>query len=47
MKLMSPLARYHIIYLIIKLIRNNPMFIWLEDCSISIKPFIDPFSPTS
>ncbi len=33
-------------FLIIKLIRINPMFIRLEDCSISIGPFIDPLSPT-
>jgi hypothetical protein len=47
MKLMSPLAHYHIIYLIIKLIRINPMFIRIEDCSIFIGPFIDPLSPAS
>jgi hypothetical protein len=47
MKLLLPLAHYHIIYLIIKLIRINPMFLQLEDCSIFIGPFIDPLSPIS
>jgi hypothetical protein len=47
MKLLLPLAHYHIIYLIIKFIRINPMVIWLEDCLIFIKPFIDPLSPAS
>jgi hypothetical protein len=47
MKLMLPLAHYHIIYLIIKLIRINPMFIRFEDYSISIGPFIDPLSLAS
>jgi len=47
MKLLLPLAHYHIIYLIIKLIRINPMFLQLEDCFISIGPFIDPLSPAS
>ncbi len=47
MKLLLPLAHYHIIYLIIKLIRINPMLIRLEDCSISIGPFIEPPSPAS
>jgi hypothetical protein len=44
MKLLLPLTHYHIIYLIIKLIRINRMFIQIEDCSISIGPFIDPLS---
>jgi hypothetical protein len=47
MKLVLPLAHYHIIYLIIKLIRINAMLPRLEDCSISIGPFTDPLSPTS
>jgi len=47
MKLLLPLALYHIIYLIIKLIQINPMFLRLENCSISTRPFIDPLSPTS
>jgi hypothetical protein len=47
MKLLLPLAHYHIIYLIIKLIQINPMFLWLEDCSVSIGPFTDPLSPAS
>jgi hypothetical protein len=41
MKLMLPLPPYHIIYLIVKLSQINLMFIRLEDCSISIGPFID------
>jgi len=41
MKLLLPLAHYHIIYLIIKLFQINFMFIWLEDYSIFIKPFIN------
>jgi hypothetical protein len=44
MKLLLPLAHYHIIYLIIKLIRINLMLLRLEDCSISIEPFTDPLS---
>jgi hypothetical protein len=47
MKLLLPLAHYHIIYLIIKLIRINPMFLGFEDYSISIGPLTDPLSPTS
>jgi hypothetical protein len=47
MKLLLSLAHYHIIYLIIKLIRINPMLIQLEDCFISIGPFIDPLSHAS
>jgi hypothetical protein len=47
MKLMLPLAHYHIIYLIIKLIWINPMFIRLENCSIFIGPIIDPLSLAS
>jgi hypothetical protein len=47
MKLLLPLAHYHIIYLIIKLIQINLMFLQLENCSISIRPFTDPLSPTS
>jgi hypothetical protein len=47
MKLLLPLAHYHIIYLITKLIRINPMFLRLEDCSISIGPIIDPLSLAS
>jgi hypothetical protein len=40
-------THYHTIYLIFKLIRIIPMFIRIEDCSISIGPFIDPLSPAS
>jgi hypothetical protein len=47
MKFMSPLPPYHTIYLIVKLFRINRMLIKLEDCSISIRPFIDPLSPVS
>jgi len=47
MKLLLPLAHYHIVYLIIKLIQINPMFLWFEDCSIFIEPFINPLSPVS
>jgi hypothetical protein len=47
MNFLLPLAHYHIIYLIIKLIQINPKFLWLEDYSIFIAPFTDPFSPTS
>ncbi len=42
MKLLLPLAHYHITYLIIKLIQIDRMFLRLEDCSISIGPFTDP-----
>jgi hypothetical protein len=42
MKLLLSLAYYHIVYLIIKLIWINPMFLVLEDYSISIGPFINP-----
>jgi hypothetical protein len=41
MKLMLPLPPYHIIYLVVKLFRINLMLIRLENCSISIGPFID------
>ncbi len=47
MKFLLSLAHYHIIYLIIKLIRINPMLLRLEDYSISIGPFTNPLSPTS
>jgi len=47
MKLVLPLPPYHIIYLIVKLFRINLMFIRLEDCSISIRPFIDTPSTAS
>jgi len=47
MKLLLPLTHHHNIYLIIKLIQINPMFLRLEDCSISIRPFTDPLSPAS
>jgi hypothetical protein len=47
MKLLLPLAHYHITYLIIKLIRIDRMFLWLEDCSIFIRPFTDPLSLAS
>jgi hypothetical protein len=47
MKLLLPLAHYHITYLIIKLIRIDRMFLHREDYSISIGPFIDPLSPIS
>ncbi len=43
MKLLLLLAHYHIVYLIIKLIQINPMFIRLKDHPIFIKPFIDPY----
>jgi len=42
MKLLLSLAHYHIVYLIIKLIRINPTFLRLEDYSISIGPFTNP-----
>jgi hypothetical protein len=29
------------------LIRIDRIFLWLEDCSISIGPFTNPLSPTS
>jgi hypothetical protein len=49
--LVSPLlwswAHYHTIYLIVKLIRINLMFIRLKDCSISIGPFINTSSTVS
>jgi hypothetical protein len=41
---MLPLAHYHSIYLIVKLIRINLMFIQLEDCSSFIGPFINTLS---
>jgi hypothetical protein len=44
MKLLLSLAYYHIVYLIIKLIWINPMFLLLEDYSISIGPFTNPLS---
>jgi hypothetical protein len=47
MKFLLPLAHYHTIYLIIKLIQIDLMFIQFENCSISIGPFINPFSPAS
>jgi hypothetical protein len=47
MKLLLSLAHYHITYLIVKLIRIDRMFLWLEDYSISIGPFTDPLSPAS
>jgi hypothetical protein len=47
MKLLLPLAHYHIAYLTINLIRINPMFIRLENCPIFIGPSIDPLSPAS
>jgi hypothetical protein len=47
MKLMLPLAPYHTIYLIVKLFRINLMLIRLDDCFISIEPFIDTFSTAS
>jgi hypothetical protein len=47
MKLLLPLAYYHIIYFIIKLIRINPMLPRLEDYSISVGPFTDPLSLAS
>jgi hypothetical protein len=43
MKLLLSLAHYHIVYLIIKLIWINPMFLQLENCSIFIGPFTNPF----
>jgi len=46
MKLLLSLAHYHIVYLIIKLIWIYPTFLQVEDCSISIGPFINP-PPTS
>jgi hypothetical protein len=46
MKFLLSLAYYHIIYLIIKLIRINPMFLRLKDYSISIGPFTDGLSLT-
>jgi hypothetical protein len=46
-KLLLPLALYHIVYLIIKLIRINPKFIQLEDCPIFIELSIDPLSLAS
>jgi hypothetical protein len=42
MKLLLSLAYYHDIYLIIKLIWINPMFLLLEDYSIFIGPFTNP-----
>jgi hypothetical protein len=42
MRLLFSLAHYHIVYLIIKLILINPSFLWLEDCSIFVGPFINP-----
>jgi hypothetical protein len=47
MKLLLPLAHYHIIYLIIKLIWINLMFLRLEDYSIFIGPFTNPLSHAS
>jgi hypothetical protein len=47
MKLMLPLPPYHTIYLIVKLSQINLMLIKLEDCSISIGPFIDTLSTAS
>jgi len=47
MRLMLPLAHYRTIYLIVKLFQINLMFIRLEDCSISIKPFINTLSIAS
>jgi hypothetical protein len=47
MKLLLPLAHYYIIYLIIKLFQINLMFIWFENCSIFIGPFINTPSTTS
>jgi len=47
MKLLLPLAHYHIIYLISKLIQINPMFLRFEDCFISIRPFTHPLSLAS
>jgi len=41
MKFMLPLPPYHTIYLIVKLFQINLMFIRLENCFISIEPFID------
>jgi hypothetical protein len=46
-KLLLPLAPYHIVYLIIKLIQINPKLIRLEDCPIFIGPSIDSLSPAS
>jgi hypothetical protein len=42
MKLMLSLPHYHPIYLISKLFPINLMLLWLEDCSISIGPSINP-----
>ncbi len=47
MKLLLPLPLYHIVYLIIKLIRINPKLIWFKDCPIFTGPSIDPLSPAS
>ncbi len=47
MKLLLPLTLYHIVYLIIELIRINPKFIRLQDCPIFIGPSIDPLSLAS
>ncbi len=47
MKLLLPLALYHIFYLIIKLIRIDPKLIRLEDCPIFTGPSIDPLSRAS
>jgi hypothetical protein len=41
MRLLLSLAHYHIVYLIITLIRINPSFLRLED-SISVGPFTNP-----
>jgi hypothetical protein len=47
MKLLLPLAHYHIIYLIVKSSQINLMFIGLEDCFIFIGPFINALSTAS
>jgi hypothetical protein len=41
------LSHYHTIYLIVKLIRIDLIFIRLEDCSIFIRPFISTPSTVS
>jgi hypothetical protein len=47
MKLILPLPPYHHVYLIVKLFQINLMLIRLEDCFISIEPFIDTPSTAS
>ncbi len=41
------LSHYHTIYLIVKFTQINLIFIWLEDCFISIGLFINTSSTAS